>query len=156
MATDDGPEVGVGRQRLVLVVFGGNVGHGYHGQVTVEPQTQTWLLRASWARMSPWPQVTAHVSQAEITLVFLPSYPSYKVSLGEQHESSWWPRSWASARLLMVSGAMDINTDHGYNGAMDPDMASGCASGSGVITRTVNVYYFPSTCTFLCEHSDCT
>ena len=83
--------------------------------------------------MSPWPQVTAYVSQAEITPVFHSGYPSYEVFLGEQHESSWCPKSWASARPLMVSGVIDINTDHGYNGAMDPDMALGFTSDSGVI-----------------------
>lgn len=119
----------MGRQRLVRMVFGGNVGHGHHGQVMVEPQTHTLSFKASWAWMSPWPQMSAHVSQAEITPVVHSSYPRYKVSLGQQHESSWWPRSWASAKPLIVSNAMNINTEHGYNWAMDPNMASGCTSG---------------------------
>lgn len=123
----------MGRQRLVCMVFGGNVGHGHHGQVMVEPQTHTLSFKASWAWMSPWPQMTAHVSQAEITPVVHSSYPRYKVSLGQQHESSWWPRSWASAKPLIVSNAMNINTEHGYNWAMDPNMVSGCTSGLGVI-----------------------
>ena len=37
------------------------------------------------------------------------------------------PRPLASAWSLMVSGAMDINSDPGYGRAMDPDIAAGMA-----------------------------
>lgn len=93
----------------ILVAFEGHMGHGH--------QHKPCLQRDPGPRHGPWPQPKPGWQHRLLRLW-------YPLQWHDPQAPMWpvWPRPQVSSRSLVIEKDTDINTDHTYGRATDPDM----------------------------------